>query len=176
MKIHVFDVDKLSRRVLNRTWPILAASCTLRLSPNLGFSCVFKRFAISLPFVLRRPREPQDDPQTAPRGAKSAARAPQASPRGGLGGHLGLIWRPRSPWRLPGAHSGPLGKRSGSLHGATVESNLKRMLDRLASTRKATQGSWALALASLALGSWALALGFTSGVFSSWVVAFCSGF
>ena len=25
MKIHVFDVDKLSRRVLDRTWPILAA-------------------------------------------------------------------------------------------------------------------------------------------------------
>ena len=25
MKIHVFDVDKLSRRVLDRTWPNLAA-------------------------------------------------------------------------------------------------------------------------------------------------------
>ena len=25
MKIHVFDVDKLSRCVLDRTWPILAA-------------------------------------------------------------------------------------------------------------------------------------------------------
>ena len=35
MKIHVFDVDKLPRRVLDRTWPILAAK-SAENDPNLA--------------------------------------------------------------------------------------------------------------------------------------------
>ena len=35
MKIHVFDVDKLARRVLDRTWPNLAAK-SAKNDPNLA--------------------------------------------------------------------------------------------------------------------------------------------
>ena len=35
MKIHVFDVDKLSRRILDRSWPILAAK-SAQNDPNLA--------------------------------------------------------------------------------------------------------------------------------------------
>ena len=35
MKIHVFDVDRLPRRILNRSWPILAAK-SAENDPNLA--------------------------------------------------------------------------------------------------------------------------------------------